>query len=52
MQLHKVGNVSNKDLHKWIAKQECIPVGCIPSAAVIVTEGQSAQGVSAWGVSA
>ena len=39
-----------------INKQECIPVGCIPSAAVAISgegEGVSARrGVYPWGVSA
>ena len=35
-------------------KEVFIPVGCVPSAAVVVGGGQvvSARGVSAWGVSA
>ena len=38
------------------SKQECIPVGCVPSAAVAVGGsvclGGVCRGVSAWGVSA
>ena len=51
--------VSRLNLNKWIdsadpsIKLECIPEGCIPSTAVAVCWGVSAQrGVSAWGVSA
>ena len=33
----------------FLFKQECIPVGCVPSAAVAITGGGE---VSAWGVSA
>ena len=29
------------------SEQECIPVGCVPSAAVAIFGGMSAQGVSA-----
>ena len=36
---------------KIFFQQECIPVGCVPSAAVAVGGGLP-RGLSAWGVSA